>query len=231
MTVRERIMAALQCADGPICDDHMVDRADLRRRQDSNNTCPQLADECLILRERGQCSDCLQEGKKRVKFVNTLLPVGDASSSRPVSPPPVPPPPGDGHDSERPWYWEGNVQARLVAWLTSQGYEIYRVADTASREHGPDIACAKGERKLCVGVKGYPKGGKRTRPATQARHWFAHSVFEALLYRDRDPDGRLAMAFPDFPTYRRLAGRMEWLRTNLPLEIYWVRESGGVERE
>ncbi len=140
--------------------------------------------------------------------------------------------PNDGADPGRPWYWEGNVQARLVAWLAGQGYTIVGVADTASRERGPDIAAIEpGGKRLWVGVKGYPKGTERTPPTVQARHWFAHAIFEALLCRDNDHDVSLAVAFPDFPRYRNLASRMTWIRGSLPLPIYWVTETGDVTVE
>ena len=178
----------------------------------------------------------VSEGRKGVKIVNALLPMQDASlaANLRTPAPPCDPPPLDSSSevpTGRPWYWEGNVQARLVAWLTGLGYEIRRVADTDSREHGPDIIAVKDGKELSANVKGYPKGGKPTQPATQARHWFADAVFGALLHRDKHPDMHLAVAFPDFPTYRRLARRVEWLRTNLPFGIYWVRECGEVEPE
>jgi hypothetical protein len=236
MTVRERIMAALTRAEGPICDDHLARMAGLRYRQQANSLCSQLAREGLILRKRGQCSECVKEGKKNAKLVNVVLAVGDASLTVDLgtpAPPRDPPPLGSRSEVSTgcPWYWEGNVQACLVAWLTGQGYEIRRVADTASREHGPDIIAVKDGKELRVSVKGYPEGGKPTRPTVQGRHWFAHAVFEALLHRDEDPDVHLAMAFPDFRTYRRLARRIEWLRTNLPLGVYWVQQCGEVKPE
>jgi hypothetical protein len=224
MTVRERIMAALQ-RDGPMCDDCLVSAAQLRRRQQANSECRKLAREGLVLREQGWCAV-----HRRPKFMNALL-SGNASSSQPPSDPHVPPAPGDRYDPDHPWYWEGNVQARLVAWLRSQGYEIRRVADTASKQQGVDIIAVKNGKELWISVKGYPEGGKRTQPPTQARHWFADAVFGALLHRDKRPDVHLAVAFPDFPTYRTLASRMKWLSTNLPLCIYWVMESGKVITE
>jgi hypothetical protein len=138
-------------------------------------------------------------------------------------------------DPSRPWYWEGNVQARLAAWLESQGCRVLSQADTASKRQGPDICALESSgEKLLISVKGYPerRKDKRTQPATQARHWFAEAIFDALLHRDNTPGANIAVAFPDFrKTYRSLAARMRWLRDNLPLRIYWVAESGEVSAE
>lgn len=37
------------------------------------------------------------------------------------------------------WFWEGNVQAAVVRHIAAEGWDIRRVADTASRERGVDI--------------------------------------------------------------------------------------------
>jgi len=223
MAVRERILAALRRADGPLCDDCLVPAAQLRRRQQANSECRRLAKEDLILRGRGPCSVCVKH-----KLVNAPHPSGGASSAEPPSHPPVRLTPGDGYDPDRPWYWEGNVQARLIAWLKHRGYRIRRAADTASKEHGLDIIACKDGKELWVSVKGYPE----RRGPLQARHWFADAVvFGALLHRDAHPHVQLALAFPRFPTYRRLISRVNWLTSKLPLDIYWVEESGAVTRE
>jgi hypothetical protein len=67
VTVRERILAALERADGALCDDCMVARAQVKYRQQSNSSCRQLADEKRILRRQGVCSSC-----KAIKEVNAL---------------------------------------------------------------------------------------------------------------------------------------------------------------
>ena len=227
MTVQERIIAALRC-DGPMCDDCLASALKLHWRQQANSICNQLASESIVLRERGWCAV-----HERKKLINTLRP-GSASSAQPPSDPHVPAAPGDGYDPDRPWYWEGNVQARLVAWLRSQGYEIRRVADTASKQQGVDIIAVKNGKELWISVKGYPESRNRTPAPAQARHWFSGAVFDGLLYRDADPNVQLALAFPDLSrryTYRRLASRMKWLRANLPLRIYWVTDSGEVIAE
>ena len=226
MTVRERIVAALRRADGPLCDDCLVPAAQLRRRQQSNQRCRKMAEEGRVRREHGRCSECGE-----YKLTNALQPLDDVSSERPPS---VRPPAGsgDGGTPDEPWYWEGNVQARLTSWLREQGYRILGQADTRSRQRGPDvIAAATDGTRLCIGVKGYPKGTERTRATLQARHWFGHAIFDALLRHHENPDVHLAMAFPDFPRYCDLASRLKWIRESLPLLIYWVTESGKVIAE
>lgn len=61
---------------------------------------------------------------------------------------------GGDHRSE--WFWEGNVQAAVVAHLAAEGWRILRVADTHSREHGVDIQARRRGTRLLVEVKGYP---------------------------------------------------------------------------
>jgi hypothetical protein len=74
---------------------------------------------------------------------------------------------------------EAKVQSFVVSYLVSQGWQIQRVADTASREQGIDILAARDGRTLAVEMKGFPgtayadprRSGetKTTTPAAQAR--------------------------------------------------------------
>jgi hypothetical protein len=59
------------------------------------------------------------------------------------------------------WYWEGHVQAVMVAHLRREGWTILMTSDTASRAQGEDIVASKGERRLAVEVKGYPSKSYR----------------------------------------------------------------------
>ena len=54
------------------------------------------------------------------------------------------------------WFWEGNVQGRVVAHLAAASVLIVRVADTRSREHGTDIEGVLDGTKIHVEVKGWP---------------------------------------------------------------------------
>ena len=58
--------------------------------------------------------------------------------------------------SDRPWFWEGNVQAALADYLTTAGWTVLTTADTEVKEAGIDILLEKGKRLMAVEVKGYP---------------------------------------------------------------------------
>jgi hypothetical protein len=105
------------------------------------------------------------------------------------------------------------------------------VADTASRQKGKDIEAVKASRLLWVSVKGYPQGTEKTRPSTQAGHWFKQAVFDILEYRGEDTEAELALALPDFPRYRSLAESIDWLKPKARFTYYWVQESGEVIKE
>jgi len=111
------------------------------------------------------------------------------------------------------WYWEGNVQARVVSYLAYNGYTIQNVANTASREAGKDIvAVAPDGNELWVSVKGYPEKS----PNVQARHWFSGAVFDLLLYRGQDPSAKLALVLPEgFVTYTNLLPSIDWLKRTM----------------
>lgn len=135
-------------------------------------------------------------------------------------------PEGQAH----PWFWEGEVQSRVVAHLTHQGWSIKRVADTASRETGRDIAAARGSDLLWVTVKGYPQGTERTSPSTQAGHWFKDALFDVIQWREQDSSVRIAVALPDRPRYQALAGRTTWFKRAADFAYLWVTE-GDVRQE
>lgn len=119
------------------------------------------------------------------------------------------------------WHWEGNVQAFIVEDLQREGWQV-RFVDTASKQRGKDIEAIKDQRRLWVTVKGYPEGTGTTRPATQARHWFSHAIFDVIQYRSEDPDVELAVGLPDFPTYRALSNKVGWLEKASPFTYLWV---------
>lgn len=132
-------------------------------------------------------------------------------------------------EAERPWFWEGNVQARIVSELVRTGFQIKRVADTKSREPGRDIeAISPDGHELWASIKGFPeKSGN-----TQARHWFADAVLDLLLYKDENPTVQLALGLPKgFSTYENLAARVRRVRRELPFLIYWVDGQGNTTVE
>ncbi len=132
-------------------------------------------------------------------------------------------------DRTNAWYWEGNVQGKVVSHLVQNGYSIRSVADTASRAQGKDIvALAPDGNELWISVKGYPEKSQHV----QARHWFSQAIFDLVLYRGASSTAKLALALPEgFTTYANLSPRIEWLKQTMPFEIYWVSENGGVRVE
>ena len=137
------------------------------------------------------------------------------------------------------WYWEGNVQGKVAAHLTAEGWRIIRTAKTAKREPGIDILAEMGGRTLAVEVKGYPperytQGLKRgqLRPTgerdgdatmTVAEAYYAASVVPAQL--------ESAMAFPIFLRYRRDVERLRQALQRLGIGVYFVAEDGSVHQE
>lgn len=141
-------------------------------------------------------------------------------------------------DPQHDWHWEGNVQAAMVEHLLAQGWTIVSAADTATKEPGIDVLAERGGRRLAVEVKGYPSDrymrGKRrgerkpTRPPVQARHWYAGALLTTMLTKGTHPDWALALAFPDFPTYRSLLERTASSLRALDVAVYLVSDGGRV---
>jgi len=129
------------------------------------------------------------------------------------------------------WFWEGNVQSKIVSFLVSQKYQILSVADTASHQTGIDIIAEKNGKKLWVSVKGYPRGTEKPNTSTQSRHWFKQVIFDIIEYRERDKEALLTVAFPDFPTYRNLAKKITWFKAAVKFAYLWVKEDGSVVYE
>jgi hypothetical protein len=128
--------------------------------------------------------------------------------------------------AEREWYWEGNVQQRIVEYLKSQGVQVIRYANTETREAGVDIrAIGKTGKDLLITVKGYPTKSSNT----QARHWFSQAIFDIVLYRQEYPDCHYAIGLPaGFVTYENLARRVTWLKQTVPFSFIWVKKDGTV---
>jgi hypothetical protein len=213
MKIRERILDFLLSCPGGIDDDALADALNLKQRQQANGRCRQLQDEGLVERRR-------VDGKIQNFFI------GDpAQAVRVVS--------EDVHkeDMDKPWFWEGNVQSVVVKYLAVEGLVIRSVVDTESRQSGKDIEAAKEGTPVWITVKGYPKGTTRTRPATQARHWFSHAIFDVVKYRSESQQSYIGVALPDFVTYRNLAEKISWFKDVSRFTFYWVDEQGGVSVE
>ena len=84
---------------------------------------------------------------------------------------------------------------------------------------------------LWVSAKGYPEGTLRTNPRTQARHWFAHALFDLVLWHGENPLVALALALPEQTTYRKLVNRSRWFLVEVDAQVFWVSEDGTVHTE
>lgn len=185
---------------------------------------------------------------RAVESVNLTTEVVHFAAASATSPPPqqaapvaVPTQKGASQqhgDPRHEWHWEGNVQAAMVDHLVAQGWSIVSSANTATKEAGIDVLAEGGGTRLAVEVKGYPSetymSGKRlgqpktTRPPTQARHWYAGALLTTMLTKGAHPDWTLALAFPDFPTYRSLLKRTASSLRALDVDVYLVSEVGRV---
>jgi hypothetical protein len=112
------------------------------------------------------------------------------------------------------WFWEGNVVDTLAHALVRGGWRIDHKADTHSKEQGPDLIASTQGRILIVEAKGYPSTEyrdprrsserKRTNPTNQAQQWYSHALLKVVRLQTKHPRAKIALAFPDFPRYRKL---------------------------
>lgn len=219
-TIRERILVYLQRHPEGIDDDELALALGLKRRQQANSHCRQLAAEGIVVRRT--VDD---------KIHNFLAPCARAAQDIPARALAVSTPPQQDAAGDRAWYWEGHVQDRVIEHLRLSGYRIVRSADTASRETGKDIEAYSPDGPLWITVKGYPVGTPRTQPTTQASHWFKQALFDIVAWRGESANAQLALALPDFPRYRRLAEKVRWLQPVARFAYFWIDEDGTVRIE
>lgn len=137
---------------------------------------------------------------------------------------------------ETQWFWEGNVQAAVRDQLASEGWYIVTQADPLTHAPGIDLHMKRNDESLLIEVKGYPwdryargpRAGraKPTPPTTQARHWFAQALMQVVMRKQEYPDASIAMALPDFPTYRSLIRRCRRAIDALGIRIFLVTGQG-----
>jgi len=218
MTIQDRILMALRATDR-LCDDCLSEVTGVTPRQSINAECRLLSSRKLISRTTEDCARC-----RRIKIINHLpagahLMEASASGARRLA----------KAENNRPWYWEGNVQRKIVGYLKANGWTVQSEADTASREQGKDIvARSPKDRLLWVTVKGFPEKSKNT----QARHWFAGALHDLARYRNEDKSALLAMGLPHgFKTYEALIKRDDAVRRFLGYRVYWVGADGAVRVE
>ena len=221
MTHKNDVLNFLIHDEGTLCDDCLSELTNIHPRQAIYQICSSLAAEGHIVRTVALCSACGRN--KKTSRIATKDSGEAALDNTNITAH------GSG-EKQRPWYWEGNIQSKLAAWLAGRGYRIARVADTASRSRGVDIIAQDAQGKnLLVTVKGYPE----TSRYEQARHYFTGAVFDLILYRGESNSVQLGMGLPaGFATYVNLARKVQWMRAEiLPFDIYWISEDGQVRKE
>jgi hypothetical protein len=227
---REKILAVLQ-QEGPLCDGCLQQKTQIKHHAAVNQITTALAKEGLLNRYRGLCS-----GDKKIKLINCFI---DDSVTVPrridtVTVTSISPITGTAMQEEikQKWYWEGNVQNKIVEFLKQHGYKILNDANTASKEPGVDIVAISPEMKrLLVSVKGFPSE-EQSNKSTQARHWFAEAIFDLVLYRQDFPEVSLAIGIPyGFPAYLNLSKKVTWFQQSLPFRYFWVTQDGNVTEE
>ncbi|GIG63257.1 hypothetical protein Lfu02_76290 [Longispora fulva] len=139
------------------------------------------------------------------------------------------------------WPWEGSVQGLFAVFLRQHGWTVTSMADTASKARGVDLLGHKGPRHLGAEVKGWPSDDyadprrvaevKRTRPSTQAGHWFSQAMFKAIMLLDTHPGHESLMVLPDFPRYRDLAVRTRTGRELTMIHVVLVDREGQIATE
>lgn len=137
------------------------------------------------------------------------------------------------------WFWEGHIVDAIERHLIDTGWMIVSKTDTASRARGIDLVAQRFNEQLLVEAKGYPSTTyrdparaaeiKKTAPTNQAQHWYSNALLTALRLQTKNPGARVALAFPDFPRYRKLFTETESGLRKLGLVVMFIFENGRVE--
>lgn len=188
------------CIDAP--SRHGVSYPDLRRVSRG---------QYVLASEAGEMTSARHDRNERPYAASVTMPAGTPAE-----------PPG------RPWSWEGNVQRVFADHLTAEGWDVTATADTASREHGPDVVAHRNGIDLVVEVKGYPDSS-RVSVNTQARHYAAGALLTGLLAWGDHPQAQIGLVFPDAKTYRNLLRRLRTPLERLNISVWIVHANGKTE--
>ena len=144
---------------------------------------------------------------------------------------------------EEDWFWEGNVQARIVEHMKGEeGYTILSPGQPAPAEQGVEVLAERANDGITIHrlvvVRGWPSplytrgslaGQPRTsRPEVVARGWIAQAVLDIALGRGGDPDLELALAIPAMASYVRYLQRLRWFMAAARASVYMVSQEGHV---
>lgn len=223
LSLRERIFEFIARFPGRD-DDEIAEALSIQPRQTVNQACRSLAQAGRLLRKPGP----------KGKIANYPARAFSASSSTDDKAVEM-----DASNANFDWYWEGNVCSALATFLRENGWVITAVADTLSKQRGPDIVAVREHQKLIMEVKGFPPSTyrdtrraaeqKRTAPTIQAQHWYAQAILKALRLQHEHPEALVGIALPDFPRYRNLFSETRDAFVKLDLLVCFVGETSTVE--
>ncbi len=231
MTIKERIISYLAQHPEGIDDDELTEILGLPNRVEANTCCRELARSGLVTRKPvdGKIHNFWKTNPNQTNKLTGNSISGTVRETLSLS--------KTAHatigycDSTREWFWEGNVQARVIAYLAALEYQIRSVADTASHQQGIDITAEKDGKTLWISVKGYPRGTDKTNPSVQAGTWFQGAIFNMVVYRGQNANVQLVVALPDFRRYHRLTQKVTWFKHAADFTYYWVDAVGNITVE
>lgn len=227
MSREDRILSILN-SGRRLCDDCLSDITAIKPRQSIYQACTSLRDRRVITRMQESCESC-----HRFKITNAVIVANKTKSTNNTSQAnsqiSTPAEEHFAEASEKPWYWEGNIQDKIIKFLAQSNIAVTSTANTATREQGKDIEAMDEQGNIIwVTVKGFPEKSQNT----QARHWFSGVLLDLALYKDQNQKAQLAAGLPfGFSTYENLVYRVASTLKFLGCHIYWVRENGIVTRE
>jgi hypothetical protein len=205
MAIPDRILLYLRDHPQGADDGEIATALSLKRRQQANAECKDLAQRGLVVRE-------YFHGKVRNRLADGALP--------------PPPPEGDTARWDKPWAWEGNVRSVAIQHLAALGFSASQPGEAGEPGDALDLVSEGGQR-LRVAARGYPPETSHSR-AAQARQYFANAVLDLVLWRGESGDVTVALALPDHVGYRQLATGSAWLFQALGATIYWAHAEGVV---
>jgi len=212
MTNKSRIIEYLMNHPQGIDDDELTAALNLKYRQQANSICRELEKIGVIKR-------IIVNGKFHNFYIRESIHKNESKALFVEK---------SKESKNKMWFWEGNVQQRIVDYLKSNGFSIIFVADTSTRQRGVDIVSKKGKEELWITVKGYPTGTKKTNPSTQASHWFKQAIFDVIDYRNQSDSLSLGIGLPNFPRYQSMTKKTSWIKSCSGFHFYWVDENGDV---